>query len=35
MFSLVVRAFFAGSETAFLAMDKWAVDSLANEGDER
>ena len=35
VFSLVVRAFFAGSETAFLAMDKWAVDSLANEGDER
>ena len=33
--SLFARAFFAGCETAFLAMDKWAIDNLAAEGDER
>lgn len=35
LLSLVARAFFAGCETAFLSMDKWAIDNLATEGDNR
>jgi putative hemolysin len=33
--SLLSVGFFAGAETAFLAMDKWVIDSLAREGDRR
>lgn len=46
LFSLVVRTilfvasvfgvgFFAASETAFLSMNRWAIDKLADEGDEK
>jgi len=33
--SFLARSFFAGSETAFLSMDKWAVEGLASTGDPR
>lgn len=33
--SLLAVGFFAGAETAFLAMDKWVIKSLSNEGNER
>ncbi len=33
--SLIIVGFFAGAETAFLAMDKWAIESLSNDGDKR
>ena len=33
--SFLARSFFAGSETAFLSMDKWAVEGLASTGDRR
>lgn len=33
--SVLAVGFFAGAETAFLAMDKWVISSLSNEGDKR
>lgn len=33
--SVGLVGFFAGSETAFLAMDSWAIDKLSSEGDRR
>ena len=31
--SVLAVGFFAGAETAFLAMDKWVISTLAGEGD--
>jgi putative hemolysin len=33
--SVLAVGFFAGAETAFLAMDKWVISSLSTEGDKR
>ncbi|NLC15107.1 MAG: DUF21 domain-containing protein [Firmicutes bacterium] len=33
--SVLAVGFFAGAETAFLAMDKWVISTLAGEGDKR
>lgn len=33
--SVLAVGFFEGAETAFLAMDKWVISSLASEGDKR
>ena len=33
--SFLVRSFFAASETAFLSMDRWAIEGLASTGDRR
>ena len=33
--SFLVRSFFAASETAFLSMDRWAVEGLASTGERR
>ncbi len=33
--AFLARAFFAGSETAFLSADKWAIEGLASTGDRR
>lgn len=35
LLSLLSVGFFAGAETAFLAMDKWVIDNLSSEGDKR
>jgi len=33
--SFLARSFFAGAETAFLSMDKWAIEGLADNEDRR
>ena len=33
--SVLAVGFFAGAETAFMAMDKWVISTLAGEGDKR
>lgn len=35
LLSLLSVGFFAGAETAFLAMDKWVIDNLSSEGGQR
>jgi hypothetical protein len=33
--SFLARSFFAAAETAFLSMDKWAIEGLADNEDRR